>query len=896
MSASSGDRWEHFFQGFLRRAVPWVGVLTLLSLPLVFFASKVHSDFSVEYLFPDHDQAKTDYDRYKAVYPYEDARALVMVEATDLWTPAGLARVAALESDLAAIQIASPTAVTRDSPGGVTTVAAVNSVEGPLSIFDVVASGESVTRERLFPRAGLTQAEIDRRRAIATTDPIFRWQLAPPDGRSATIRVTVERPNALERGLPDVSGRDDLRNAFQKALRVVVAKHESPAQKIVISGLPIIRSEYTEMIDRDKSVMLPLSSAVIFLLLFITFVPLREAWANLRGLRLGRLAASSKEVVAAFITIGASILWTRGAMGILGYPEQILTSILPTVVMIISISDTVHILGHYKDALAAGRTHEDALVHAMADSAWPCLLTEITVALGFLALWTVNIRLVSEFGVATAWGMMLTWIANMTVLPLSIHWLRPKPAEERHSEAERAFARFIGWIEAQVTERPRRVVACATAICAVALVFALRMGDEYYAFDDLRPGSPIKAEIEYAERTFGGCDPMVVFIEPKQKLGVDGEPLFQYQMVDGELASVPFYAGRWQRREPVLEPEAIRLADRISGMLESRFKADGVKRAFSAADYVKKAHRIFAGAEVADKDPIPGTRGLVAQELQPVDDGKILRDYIDFDRASLAVFVNMPDVGSSRIRDIVNRLNPLLRSEEAAMAAAGLPVTITITGMFAIGYDIYSTLVTGLLSSLAISILVSFGVFCVVLRSWRLGLMALVPNVVPLTLTFGFMGALGIQLTPTTVIVYSITLVIADDDTTQYFTRFKAVFAEAVARGEPDPYRYCCLLTLRESGLPMFITACAVSLGFLTMLSSQFLGLAHFGVLVGVSLFTAIFGDLFLTPIMLMKWKPRVFKDQAARVAAALAAPPPVAPGQVIEVKPVAARAPEPRP
>jgi predicted RND superfamily exporter protein len=410
------------------------------------------------------------------------------------------------------------------------------------------------------------------------------------------------------------------------------------------------------------------------------------------------------------------------------------------------------------------------------------------------------------------------------------------------------------------------------------------MGREYYGFGDLRPDSPIKAEIDYADRTFGGTNTLAIFIEPGTRklaekptgplwsvLGaLDLDKASEVDFVLGVLGLKPIGGGppvaplgAWPAEEPLLDPRAFRLEDRVATLLETTFPKE-VKRARSAADYVKKAHRILAPEEAA-KDPIPATRNLAAQEVQFVDDGKILRDYLDFERGTASIFVNVPDVGSTRQQQMMDEMRPKFDAIEREMAAAGYPVQITITGMFAIGYDVFLTLVDGLLASLGISMLVSFLVFFIVLRSWKLGLIALVPNVVPLALTFGFMGISGIQLTPTTVIVYSITLVIADDDTTQYFARFKVIFAEALARGDPDPHRSASLATLRESGLPMFITACAVSLGFLTLMGSRFLGLAHFGLLVGVSLFTAIFGDLFLTPIMLMKWKPRVFKELAAK-------------------------------
>ncbi|RME73680.1 MAG: hypothetical protein D6776_06585, partial [Planctomycetota bacterium] len=764
-------------------------------------------------------EAKRDYDRYKEHFPYEDARALVMVQAPDLWTPTGLARVAALERDLRAI------------PG-------VHRVEGPLSVDDLVDGGdETVVTAPLIPRPDLPQSEIDARRRTATTDPLFRWQLTPPDGRSVTIRVTLER---------EVASVEARRSAFLHALRTVVARHRD-GQRVVISGLPVIRSEYVEIIERDKNVTSGLALLVILLLLWITF----RSW---------------KEVLAALLTIGVSVLWSRGAMGILGYPEQILTSILPTVVMIISISDTVHILTYYKQALAEGKGRREALVEAMADSAWPCLLTEVTIAAGFLSLWFVDIRLISQFGVSTAVAMLLTWAANMTALPLAVWWLRPAAAEAaRTTVAERGFRAFLHFVERAVTRRPGVVVGCAVLITGGAVYAASRMGMEYYAFDDLDPDSPVQREIRFAEATHGGCMALAVFIEPEQGAATgrakarDGQ-----QEADAEAAFDPDRAFEQLAEQasstpdkPAYDPRVLALGAGIARWLEQHFP-DKVKNAVCLADYVKKAHRIYAGEDVVrERGPLPWSASLVAQEMLNVGD-HVLQDVVDFDRRTSAVFVPVPDVGTSRQEAMLAEVRRMLDREQERMRNEGMPVRLTATGMFAIGDDIYQTLVNGLLESLGGAIAVSLLVFSVVLGSWRLGLLALVPNVTPLALTFGMMGLLGIDLTPTTVIVFSITLVIADDDTVQYFARFKQRFLELARAGHPDPHREAALGTLHEAGLPMFITAVAVSAGFLMLLFSEFEGLRNFGLLIGVSLFAAVFADLFLTPILIMTLRPRI--------------------------------------
>jgi hypothetical protein len=802
--AASNALARRFFEHFLDRRWAWLLALLAVTGVLGFFGAKVHPDFAVEYLFPERDKAKEDYDRYKTFFPFEDARALVMVQASDVWTQAGLRRIQALEDDLWRIT-------------------GVNDVEGPLSTKDVVDAGnETVKVERLVKSPDLPPAEIEAKRVTGTSDPLFQWNLSPPDGSTVTIRVTLTTRYAA---------KDNLRNQFLADLRAVVAKHRSTQQKILISGLPVIRSEYAEMIAGDQATTSPLALGLILVLLYVTF----RSW---------------KEVAAALVTVGICVLWTRGAMGILGYPEQILTGITPVVVMIISISDTVHIVVHYREARSRGVDHRAALVDAAADCAWPCLVTEITIAAGFLGLYSVNIILISQFGIATAVGMMLTWAANMTVLPLALWWMRPAlPREsERQASADRVFARFIAWVEQQVTRRPRRVAACATAIVLVATFFAMRMTREYFAFDDLRPGSEIRAEIDFAERTFGGCNPLAVFIEP-----APGTP----------------------RTEAMLRPEVIRLTDRIERFLESEFPE--VKNALSVASYLRKAHRIFAGPEEAAADPqeLPATLGLVAQELEFIDDGMILRDYLDHERSTAAVYLPMPDVGSTRVSQIRAKMEEYLKRERADMEAEGIPIQITVTGMFAIGEDIYRTLVGGLLSSLGIAVGISLLVFSAVLQSWRLGLLALVPNLLPLAITFGFMGFSGIDLNPNTVMAFSITLVIADDDTVQFFARFHMRFKEVVAEdpAHPAPHLEASVRTLREAGLPMFITACSVAFGFATLLASNFIGLANLGLLIGVSLFSAVFGDIFLTPILLAWSRPRISGWREAEGGAAAAKP-----------------------
>ncbi|HBP18609.1 MAG TPA: hypothetical protein DEA08_12595, partial [Planctomycetes bacterium] len=188
-----------------------------------------------------------------------------------------------------------------------------------------------------------------------------------------------------------------------------------------------------------------------------------------------------------------------------------------------------------------------------------------------------------------------------------------------------------------------------------------------------------------------------------------------------------------------------------------------VKNAISPASVLRKAHRILLGEEETEDEPLPTSRAAVAQELLLVDDGDLFADTLTVDRGAACVLATMPDTGSTRARAVIAQLE-----QDLAELTKGLPVRATITGNYVIADAVYRSLVGGLVRSLGAAILVTFLIFALVLRSWRLALIGLVPNLLPLALTLGVMSLLGIDLKVSTVIVFSITLVVADDDTIQY--------------------------------------------------------------------------------------------------------------------------------
>jgi hypothetical protein len=467
----------------------------------------------------------------------------------------------------------------------------------------------------------------------------------------------------------------------------------------------------------------------------------------------------------------------------------------------------------------------------MAHAATPCLATEVVIACGFLSLIAVNIVGVFQFAIAAAIGMMLTWLANMTVLPLALSFTRGAPHGQSDVEKPAApqmvvlFGRFVEWIGRQTTRRPLRDVLVAVAILAVAGVGATRVEKLSYAFDDLRPESEFYKELRFAEATHGGLVPVAIFVESLR--GADVE-------------------------NPMLEPEVVRFLDDAAVFLRS---FPEIEQANSVAVFLRKGYPIFAGADVPEPDGLPSDRPLNAQLVEFINEDGMLDDFLSYDRRTAIAFGLAKDVGSKRVAEMFVQIDAWVAEHGADLEH----VRVSSTGQLRIFHEVNETLVEGLFVSFAGAVLATLIVFCIVLRSIPLGLIGIIPNVSPMLIAVAFMALAGITLRPSTVILFSIILVIADDDTIQYLARLRAHYAIAKHEDpEQDLHMAAAMGAMRESGLPMFITSTAVSSGFLLLAISALRGTADLGLLIGVTLFCAIFADLFLGPILVSRIRPKL--------------------------------------
>jgi hypothetical protein len=507
-------------------------------------------------------------------------------------------------------------------------------------------------------------------------------------------------------------------------------------------------------------------------------------------------------------------------MGWGGVPFGVLTSFAPIVILIVSLTDTVHVLSDLEERRRAGTPYARALVEAMANAAGPCLATELVIASGFLSMGFIGLTAVWEFGLATALGVMLAWVANMLVLPWVL-LLRSKASaararKELKASRGRPLDSVLAWVERQVVHRPRRVLVTASVVAVLCVLSLTRLRHEYRVFDDLRRDSPLAAELEYAEGALGGLVPLAVFVEPergREGAALSPEALDFQERVDAYLAALP-------EHPPVVS---------LPRLLEPVYRA------------------VFGPLGLLEKSEASTARAVTRlAKYQPLD------TVLSGDRSAAGVVALLPNVDSARMHALVESARTFVSREVPPGYRA------TVTGNLAMTEHVTGMLTQGLLRSFLAALAVSFLAFFLVLRSAKLALIGLVPNVLPVGVLFGVMSLLGISLKPSTVIIASMALVIADDDTLQYLVRFKRRYLALKAEGAEAPHQRAALESLNECGRAMFVTSAAVAGGFLLLQFSRFEGIAHLGLLTGLTLWVAGLADAFLSPVLLMALKPEL--------------------------------------
>ncbi len=672
---------------------------------------------------------------------------------------------------------------------------------------DTRGEGDTLLVEDFLDPWPEDDAAIAERRARALANPLFRNATISEDGRVTAILIEPElySPAATDddslAGFGDEGGDEDaeeppLLSGGESAemiaeLRDIVAEFEAPDFQLHLAGPPVMLNSVAGAMGREMPRFAALAIGSIAGLLFLLF-------RRVTGVALP------------LVVVVFSVASTFGLMGHAGVALHVPTQILPTFLIAVGVGDSVHLLAIYFEQLRAGDSREDAIPHALGHSGLALVLTSLTTAAGLGSFAAAAIDSVAVLGLFAPIGIMIALGYSVILLPATLA-IAPvgRTRGAAGSDGPNVVDRLLGTFGRYATRRPGPVLVVSALLAVVAGGGASRMGLSHNPLSWMDPESPIVKDTMFIDRVLGGS--------------VSFEVL---------LATEP---------GGVRRPETLRALATLGERLESEPR-DGFVAAqtISLADVVKEIHRAL-NADQPDAYAIPDDPRLVAQELLLFENSGAddLENVTDSQYETARLTVRMPWNDAVRYTTFFD----IAQADIAdSLGDVGRPST---TGIMALLVRSITAVVESMARSYALAFIVITPLMVLLLGNLRTGLLAMIPNTMPILLTLGLMGTFGLPLDAFSLMVGGIALGLAVDDTIHFMHNYRRYRSQGMKLEEAVDE------TLQTAGRAMLITTIVLSVGFAGFVMSSMVNLANLGLLVAFAITAAFFADVLLAPALL---------------------------------------------
>jgi predicted RND superfamily exporter protein len=741
--------------------------------------------------------------------------------------------------------------LTTGALGGMTAVLA-------LAGADPGVVAESWDAEQLDP--GL--AEYAAIAARLMDHELYRGMLLSEDGTAAAAhyRFTLDylHPSSRRGFLAEF---DSLVEAEQKRVGERARLH--------VFGLPVVTEEYTRLSIQDIVKTAPLSTGVMAVLLLL-------------------FLRSIVGVAMPLLVVSLAVVWSIGLMQMTDEPINIINHIVPVMVLVLGLSDSVHLVLRFLEERRRGLSNEAAAQETARAMSRACFLTNFTNGIGFASLATATIATVASFGIYTGIACMMTFLADIALLPVVLSYYGPSPRPGGGGRwLEDLLERF-----ARFQIRQKWVLFAGGVALNIGGVLAgiFLMGVDSHLLEEVPPENRVHQATKTVEARLTPVIPHEVLIEGKVLPGVSCDTDadcttegYVCRRTDRVRAALAPYrdaslklgleeGGAWlSPLEEQLEagvrgergtcvasvksPALLKALDAVGkALLEDPGVNRHVRRVESLASLVRQMHKAMRKGDPA-ADVVPESPAAVSQVLLPLESGapELIERYATPDYTTTRQSLYLLDHGSSAwdgVRPVLEKELETHIDQDPELSAR---FSHAITGTMTYVQQALSFIISDLLSSVITAFIPIFLIIGLLFRSARIGILSILPNTFPLALTLAFMAFSGINLRVSTLIIFSVSLGIAVNDTIHFIARYTEELQRGLEREN------ALVEAMKHVGPGMLISTSILVIGFLVNLVSEFVALQQFGLLASYTMAMALVGDLFLVIpcVLILGGKPK---------------------------------------
>ena len=559
-----------------------------------------------------------------------------------------------------------------------------------------------------------------------------------------------------------------------------------PSEKVHYAGRIFAQKVYLEQLQREFVVFIVLAFVFVLILLWFSF---RSVYGTLVPITV----------------VVLSVIWTLGLMQLFGKSIDLMCSMLPTMIFVAGMSDVSHYFSAYTDERKKGTETSFIFLKIRKEVAYPTFLTLVTTVIGFLSLLFSSIQPVRDFGIYTSVGVSIAYLLTYSLLPALLK-LYPPVRHILKSRTKNGTGFSMQKGIHLVFRNQKKIILSTVLILVIAFVGISKLKVNNTLLEDLSDRVKIKQDFTYFDNHYSGARPFELDLRLKDS-----------------TKSVWDYAH----------------------LLHIHRLDSFIKKEYSAGFVLSAAHVVSGlSAQLFDsKNVFPSEEDYKTLKplLEKSKKNKDLLKLVSVSGTQTRISAKFRDIGSARVNALNEKLLSFVRS-----TGIEKEFTVTITGAAHLIDRNNAYMVENMLQGFAFSVALIALLTFLVHRSWRMLLVFLVPNIIPLLLVSGFMGLTGIELKSATALVFSIAFGIATDDTIHFISRLKI----ELQNGKSMLYAF--KRTYLETGKPIVLTTFILMGGFVTLMLSDFQSIYYFGLLICITIFIALLADLFLLPVLLL--------------------------------------------
>ena len=570
-----------------------------------------------------------------------------------------------------------------------------------------------------------------------------------------------------------------------------------------VSGMPYIRTINAENMKGEIGLFIGAALLITSLIFFLFFRSYRATFISIFILLFG-------------------VMWSFGTLGLFHYRITILTAIIPPLIIVIGITNCIFLINKYQQEIKLHRNQAKALQRVISKIGVSTLMTNLTTAAGFATFMITGNDLLFEFGLVTSINVITVYLLTLVVVPIMYSFMHVPKEKHLHHLSKTYLSSVLDWVENIVKTKRTYIYSIYGLLLVFSVIGVVQMKVSGSLIGEMPKSASFFKDIVFFEKEFNGVMPLEIMIDTKHKKGV-------------------------------MKLSTMKKMDELQKTIE---QIPELSKPVSIVNLVKYSKQAFYNGKPEFYE-LPTSQEQVfilsyAKNATKNSKENLMKSYVDSTGQYARITTFMKDIGTKDMSKIEGKLRTKI--EEIFPKDR---YEVTLTGKALVFQKGTTYLINNLIESLIFAIFLIAGLMAYMFRSAKMIFVSVITNILPLCITSGLMGYLGIPLKPSTILVFSIAFGISVDNAIQFMAKYRHDLILNNGKIKKSVFS-----ALRETGISTFYTSIVLIFGFAVFTLSSFGGTVALGGLISCTLLFAMFANLLVLPALVLTFEKKKAKNE----------------------------------